>query len=275
MALMRVESPRGPLRKMHEAFRTALIHDLDQKGFADTYAQTITYGLLTAAISRTDRSAGADGTFVLAEDIHNMVPITNPFLKEMLESFLKVGGRGSARHNGLDFDELGVQEVVELLRSDEIDLPAVLDDFGNKNPDEDPVIHFYQDFLNAYDANLKIQRGVFYTPQPVVSYIVQSVHELLQTEFGLEDGLASTITWGEMVARHRTLTIPDGVKSSDPFVVVLDPATGTATFIVEVIEVIHKTLTAGWKKRRLTQAQQRAAWNEYVPTHLLPRLYGY
>jgi hypothetical protein len=279
IALMKVESSRGPLRKMHEAFRTALIHDLKQEGFADTYAQTITYGLLTAAISRTDRSAGADGTFVLAEDIHNMVPITNPFLKEMLESFLKVGGRSSEGQSGLDFDELGVQEVVELLRSSEVDLPAVLEDFGNRNPGEDPVIRFYEDFLNAYNKKLKVQRGVFYTPQPVVSYIVRSVHEILQTEFGLADGLASTITWSEMAAQMADngthLSIPPGTAPDSPFVIILDPATGTATFLVEVIDVIYQSLQAKWKQSRLTQAQQDHAWNEYVPKHLLPRMFGY
>jgi hypothetical protein len=275
MALMRVESTRGPLRKMHEAFRAALIHDLDQESFADTYAQTITYGLLTAAISRTDRSAGADGTFVLAEDIHNMVPITNPFLKEMLESFLKVAGRDTGRNVGLDFDELGVQDVVELLRSSDVNLPAVLEDFGNRNPGEDPVIRFYEDFLKAYNQELKIKRGVFYTPQPVVSYIVRSVHELLRTEFGIEDGLASTVTWGEMAAKHAELAIPTGSKVTDPFVVILDPATGTATFLVEVIDLIYKTLDSKWRQQRLSREQREAAWNEYVPKHLLPRLHGY
>lgn len=279
MALMKVESSHGPLRRMHEAFRTTLIHDLTQEGFADTYAQTITYGLLTAAISRTDTSAGADGTFVLAEDIHNMVPITNPFLKEMLESFLKVGGRGTSKQPGLDFDELGVQEVVELLRSSNIDLPAVLEDFGNRNPGEDPVIRFYEDFLKAYNKELKIKRGVFYTPQPVVSYIVRSMHELLQTEFGLPDGLASTITWGEMAehmsAAGRSLKIPQGTAAESYFVVILDPATGTATFLVEVIEVIFRTLKQKWKAEQLTLEEQEDAWNRYVPAHLLPRLFGY
>jgi hypothetical protein len=122
------------------------------------------------------------------------VPITNPFLKEMLQTFLRAGGQ----QEGINFDELGIQDVVELLRGDETDLPAILRDFGNKTRGEDPVIHFYEHFLTAYDKQLKIQRGIFYTPQPAVSYIVRSVHELLQTEFGLEDGLASTVTWGEM-----------------------------------------------------------------------------
>jgi hypothetical protein len=279
MKLMKVESSLGPLRRMHEAFRVALIHDLTPEGFADTYAQTITYGLLTAAISRTDMSAGADGTHVLAEDIHNMVPITNPFLKEMLESFLKVGGRGTSQQPGLDFDELGVQEVVEILRSSEIDLPAVLEDFGKKNPGEDPVIRFYEDFLKAYNKELKIKRGVFYTPQPVVSYIVRSIHEQLQTVFGLPDGLASTITWSEMVAKMavegKSLAIPEGTSQDSPFVVILDPATGTATFLVEVIDLIFQTLAQRWRIEKLTPAQQDAEWNRYVPAHLLPRIFGY
>jgi hypothetical protein len=208
--LLNAESEKGEITKLYKAFQTALIHDLTPESFADTYAQTITYGLLTAAISRTDTSEGRYGTFVKADDIAEMVPVTNPFLKEMLQTFLKVGGR----KGGIDFDELGIQDVVELLRGDETDLPAILRDFGNKTRGEDPVIHFYEHFLSAYNKKLKIQRGVFYTPQPVVSYIVRSVHELLQTEFGLEDGLASTATWGEMLALHpspnSSLPLPRG-----------------------------------------------------------------
>ena len=271
LTLIAHESEQGPLRKLHQAFRTALIHDLSEADFADTYAQTITYGLLTAAISRTEMSEGRHGTALLAENVADIVPVTNPFLKEMLQTFLTVGGR----QGGIDFDELGIQDVVELLRSDETDLPAVLRDFGNRTQGEDPVIHFYEHFLSAYNKKLKVQRGVFYTPQPVVSYIVRSVHELLQTEFGLEDGLASTVTWGEMQARQPELKIPEGIKADSPFVQILDPATGTATFLVEVISVIHRTLTAKWTMQRLTERQQQAAWNEYVPKHLLPRLHGY
>jgi hypothetical protein len=269
--LMGAETERGPLRKLHKAFQTALIHDLTEEGFADTYAQTITYGLLTAAISRTEMSEGRHGTALIAENVADIVPITNPFLKEMLQSFLKVGGR----KGGIDFDELGVQDVVELLRGEETDLPAILRDFGNKNRGQDPVIHFYEHFLRAYNKKLKVQRGVFYTPQPVVSYIVRSVHELLQTEFGLEDGLASTITWSEMAAKHSTVKIPDGTQPTEPFVVTLDPATGTATFLVEVIDVINKTMVAKWQRQGLNAVQQQDAWDEYVPKHLLPRLYGY
>ncbi len=279
-AVMKAESAKGPLTQLYDAFKKSLIHDLTPEGFADTYAQTITYGLLTAAISRTEMSEGRHGTALLASDLADMVPVTNPFLKEMLQTFLEVGGR----KGGVDFDELGVQDVVELLRGEDTDLPAILRDFGNKTRGEDPVIHFYEHFLKAYNKQLKIQRGVFYTPQPVVSYIVRSVHELLQTEFGLADGLADTTTWGEMLKKHPGLKLPPltdepgekrTISSDESFVQILDPATGTATFLVEVIDVIHRTLAAKWQQQRLTDAQQRAAWNDYVSRHLLPRLHAF
>ena len=258
------------MRRLHKAFQTALIHDLSEADFADTYAQTITYGLLTAAISRTDMEGGQFGTALAADNVTEMVP-TNPFLREMLQTFLHADGN----QGGINFDELGVQDVVELLRGDETDLPAILRNFGNRSPGEDPVIYFYEHFLNAYDKKLKIQRGVFYTPKPVVSYIVRGVHELLQKEFGIEDGLASTISWGEMIQRNPGIKIPEGVLPDSPFVQILDPATGTATFLVEVIEVIFKTLTNKWEKQHLSKSAQLTAWNEYVPRNLLPRLYGY
>ena len=209
-----------------------------------------------------------------------MVPVTNPFLKEMLQEFLTAGGRSG----GIDFDELGINEVVELLRGDETDLPAILLDFGKRKPSEDPVIYFYEEFLKAYNAELKIERGVFYTPQPVVSYIVRSVHELLQTEFGLEDGLASIITWGEILEKHPDLKLPpltdlpDETKTispDEPFVQILDPATGTATFLVEVIDVVHKYLSKKWQGYGWDKARQKDEWNAYVPKHLLPRLHAY
>ena len=302
------ETEKGPLRKLHEAFKTHLIHDLTEEGFADTYAQTITYGLLTAAISRTEMSEGKHGTALVASNVTDMVPVTNPFLKEMLQTFLQVGGR----KGGIDFDELGVQDVVELLRGNETDLPAILRDFNNKTRGEDPVLHFYEHFLSAYNKQLKIQRGVFYTPQPVVSYIVRSVHELLQTEFGLEHGLADTTTWGEMIQKGNAgvppasssqsgqdarapLTLPpltdepgcaETISSDEMFVQILDPATGTATFLVEVIDVIHNHLQSLWKKRgaaampSIPNSKSNIQnwsdfWNAYVPKALLPRLHAY
>jgi len=265
--VLAIETETGPFTKLMKAFQQALIHDLSPDDFADMYAQTIAYGLLSARVANPAHDT--------ADAVATHIPVTNPFLKELMETFLHLGGRKRKERggNGIDFDELGVSEVVELL--DAANMEAVVRDFGDRNRDEDPVIHFYELFLKEYDAKKRMQRGVFYTPQPVVSYIVRSVHELLESEFGLEDGLASTATWGEMAAKHAGLKIPDGVGPGDPFVVILDPATGTATFLVEVIDVIYLTLAAKWKRQRFTEAQQRAAWNEYVPMHLLPRLHGY
>ncbi len=281
-SLLAVEKDTGPLHKLMNAFREALIHDMEEDDFADTYAQTVAYGLLTARISRhsPDDNVGA----LVADNLPDMVPITNPFLKELMETFLHLGGR----RKEFDFDELGINDVVEALRN--ANMEAVLRDFGDRNPAEDPVIHFYELFLKEYDAKKRIKRGVFYTPRPVVSYIVRSVHELLQTEFGLEDGLADTATWGQMLQKHPDLKLP-AVKvkkrnSSDmveqpidpntPFVQILDPACGTGTFLVEVIDVVYKAMKDKWLAQGQTEMFDiPKLWNEYVTDHLLPRLHGY
>lgn len=261
--VMKLESERGPFRKLYKAFREALIHDLSENDFADMYAQTITYGLFSSAVFRP---AG-----VAADTAAQMVPVVNSFLKEMLQTFLAVGGR----KDKLDFDELGIQEVVELLNSPDTHMEDVLRDFDNRNPQEDPVIHFYEHFLAEYDKQMKVSRGVFYTPKPVVSYIVRSVHELLQSDFGLDDGLASTVTWAEMAEKNKDIEIPKGTDPTAAFVQILDPATGTATFLVETIDVIHRTMTAKWSKLGNGKSEIDKLWKEYVPKHLLPRLHGY
>lgn len=274
-----IETDKGPLTRLMKAFQESLVHDLDADGFADMYAQTIAYGLLSARIADPHKKTADDFA------VHMR---TNPFLRELMETFLKVGGRrGRAGGPGIDFDELGVSDVVELL--DDANMEAVVRDFGDRNPQEDPVIHFYELFLKEYDAKKRMQRGVFYTPRPVVSYIVRSVDELLRTEFGLADGLADTTTWGEMAKRFlpsptgptgrgaggEGLKIPEGVSPDQDFVQILDPATGTGTFLVEVIDLIHKTLVAKWKAQGHGKKKIEALWNEYVPRHLLTRLHGY
>lgn len=269
--LIAAQTDQGSLVKLHKAFKEALIHDLMPDGFADTYAQTIAYGLLSTAISR---ASGA----LTQDDMAANVAGTSPFLKEMLGTFIEAGGRKSGKAQGLDFDELGITEVVELLRN--ADMEAVLADFDRKNPDEDPVIHFYELFLKEYDAAQKVKRGVFYTPRSVVGFIVRSVDEVLRTEFGLEDGLASTATWGEVIAASKSkegaeIKLPEGAKEGDPFVRILDPATGTGTFLVECVDLIHQTMVKKWKAAGKRGAEIRALWNAYVPAHLLPRLTGF
>ncbi|MFD0860563.1 type ISP restriction/modification enzyme [Roseovarius aquimarinus] len=258
--LLIAEDDTGPMRTMLLAFRKNLIHDLDEDGFADMFAQTIAYGMLAARISRP--------MGIVADNLADMVPPTNPFLKELFGNFLNIGGRDKRR--GLDFDELGVRDVVDVLN--EANMSAVLRDFGDRNPKEDPVIHFYELFLKEYDPKKRMQRGVFYTPRPVVNFIVRGVDEILRTEFGLPLGLADTSTWAEVAARNDRITLPAHVKPDAPFVQILDPATGTGTFMVEVIDLIHKRMGEYWKGQGKSSAEIKAAWNAYVPAHLLPRL---
>ena len=264
------ETEKGSWRRMLAAFQATLIHDLDAESFADVIAQTISYGLLTARFSTPDP--------ITLQNLVDMVPRTNPFLKELLGDFVSAAGRRRL----FDVDEVGINEVVTLLNR--ANAEAIKRDFNNKTRGEDPVIHFYEHFLSAYNKKLKVERGVFYTPQPVVSYIVRSVHELLQTEFGLADGLADTTTWGEMVKKRPGLRLPPltdepretrTISPDEPFIQILDPATGTGTFLVEAIDVIYHALEAKWKRQHLTGAQQSAAWNDYVPKHLLPRLHAF
>jgi predicted helicase len=259
--LLEAEDESGPMRTMLEAFRKNLIQDLDEDGFADMFAQTICYGMLAAKISRP----GAD---LIADNLADMVPRTNPFLKELFANFLKLGGRD--KRSGLDFDELGARDVIDMLNRAKMD--AVLRDFGDRNPREDPVIHFYELFLKEYDPEKRMQRGVFYTPRPVVNFIVRGVDEILRTEFDLPLGLADTSTWAELAERNDAITIPDHVEPDAPFVQILDPATGTGTFLVEVIDLIYKRMVEHWENESSPKADIAERWNAYVPKHLLPRL---
>lgn len=263
--VLAIENNEGPIHKLMSVFKENLISDLDTDSFSDMYAQTIAYGLLSARIINPKANT--------ADAAHTQIPITNPFLRDLMETFLNVGGRSHSGGVGLDFDELGINEVVDLL--DNTNMEAVLRDFGDRNKKEDPVMHFFEGFLQEYDSKIRKDRGVFYTPQPVVSFIVRSVDEQLRTEFGLEDGLADTTTWGELAERTADLEIPEGTSPDQAFVQILDPATGTGTFPVEVIDLIYKTMAAKWQSQGKREAQIKELWNEYVPKFLLPRLHGY
>lgn len=274
--ILRYEKSDGPFHAMMAKFKQALIHDLSEDDFADMYAQTIAYGLLYTAIRS---HVSGEASPVSSERVQQLVLPTNPFLKEVMEGFFNIGTRkwdaDKEKITGIDFDELGINEIIAALKDEKTDFDAILRDFGNKNPNEDPVIHFYELFLKEYDALKRKSRGVYYTPQPVVGFIVRSVHEVLKRDFGLTYGLADTATWGDMIAKNPDITLPDGVSKDDFFVQILDPATGTGTFLVETIDLIHKTMVAEWKKHGLDEKQIEKQWNQYVPEKLLPRLYGF
>ena len=119
-------------------------------------------------------------------------------------------------------------------------MASVLENFGKHSGKEDPVVHFYETFLKAYDSKVREMRGVYYTPEPVVSYIVRSIDGLLKTRFNKPQGLADENT------------------------LILDPATGTATFLYMVINEIHQAF-----------AGQEGMWNDYVAEKLLKRIFGF
>jgi predicted helicase len=211
---------------LHEwlrAFRETLIPDLTEHQFADMFAQTLAYGLFAARVHAPNKPFSREAAAV-------NLPRTNPFLRELFEQIAGV--------RMPDTIAWAVDDMVELLKH--ADMAAILKDFGKCKGREDPVVHFYETFLAAYDPAMREVRGVFYTPEPVVSYIVNSLDWLLKTRLGRPKGLADENT------------------------LILDTATGTATFLYFVIELIHE----GFRK-------QLGAWDGYVSRHLLPRIFGF
>ena len=188
------------------------------------FAQTMAYGLFA---SRVHAPPGKPFSRELAA--YNL-PKTNPFLRKL---FAEIAGV-----NMPDSIAWAVDDLVELLKH--ADMAEILTDFGRGKGKEDPVVHFYETFLAAYDPKMREVRGVYYTPEPVVSYIVRSIDHLLKTRFNRPKGLADENT------------------------LILDPATGTATFLYFVIEQIRQKF-----------ARQAGAWDGYVAKHLLNRVFGF
>lgn len=281
LEVLEVEHSHGPVHKLYDTFRTGLVHDMTEKGFADMYAQTITYGLFSA------RTMDTDGHFELHEVI-DLIPTTNPFLKNLFKECLSTGDK----NHKIDLDELGVGRLVDLFdnlnRSDGTDaMQRILAEFGRQtfSGQEDPVIHFYEGFLKEYDSLQRIEQGVYYTPDPVVKFIVRSVNEQLKSEFGLEYGLADTTTWAEMVSSGRAEypVDPNTGKTNKEwidkikgraFVQILDPATGTGTFLKHVIEVIFQEVKLKYKKAQINETWEDY-WNSYVYNSMLPRIFGF
>ena len=248
------EGDTGELHAQFEAFRRVLIESLTIPQFADMYAQTLAYGLFAArcnapAAGFTRQSAAAQ------------LPKTNPFLRKLFNSIA-----------GPDLDpriSWAVDQLAELLAR--ADMTAILADFGHRTRREDPVVHFYETFLAAYDPKMREARGVYYTPEPVVNYIVRSVDALLQHGFGLKEGLAHSgkVRWKSLKTttthgKRKSSTSIDEVESWVHRVQILDPATGTGTFLYAVIQKIRERFEGN-----------AGVWPGYVAEHLLPRLFGF
>ena len=231
----------GSLHSLLTAYREVLIKDLSSTGFAELQSQTAAYGLFAARCSHDP----ASGPFTRQSAIFAE---TTPFLRDV---FGRIAGPGIDSRIAWIVDDLA-----SLL--DRTDMSAILADFGSRTVEEDPVVHFYEDFLAAYDPRLRKMRGVYYTPEPVVSYIVRSIDHLLRTHFNLNDGLAST--------EKINIEISEDEQEESPRVLILDPAAGTGTFLREVITLIRSAIA---------NKGIAGAWPDYVREHLLPRLVGF
>ncbi len=246
---------RTTLTDQYSTFRETLIHDLTTEDFADIYAETIAYGLFAA---RYNDDTADD--FSLGEAAEK-VPQTNPFLRQF---FLQIAAY--EKDPRLDWV---LNNFVELfLRTN---VHNIMANYGKTTGmNHDPVTHFYETFLGEYDSKRRKARGVYYTPLPIVQHIVKAVDAVLKEEFGLTDGLAddSTIKHTYNVDPYRKgkgTGKQHYTKTEDiPRVQILDPATGTGTFLNETIKLIAE------RKRNLGNG-----WSSYVENNLLPRLHGF
>ncbi|MBY5930227.1 N-6 DNA methylase [Halomonas sp. DP8Y7-3] len=243
----------------YETFRDNLIHDIEPEGFADIYAETICYGMFAARLHDDTLD-----TFSRHEALDKL-PKTNPFLKNL---FSYVAGGGLDERIAWIIDDLA-----DIFRA--TDVTSIMAGFGNLTGRQDPFLHFYETFLAAYNPDKRKSRGVWYTPEPVVDFIVRAVDEVLQTEFGLSDGLADTskvkIEWdtgqpeltkaGKPKKHGKNAVIEKEVHR----VQVLDPATGTGTFLAEVVKKIAPKING----------IAPGMWTSYVENELIPRIHGF
>lgn len=231
------------LKDQMKAFKQILIHDITPKGFADVYAQTISYGMFAARLHDPTLP-----TFS-RQEAAELIPKSNPFLRKLFGYIA-----------GPDIDDRikwMVDSLVDIFLHCNVE--EILKNYGKSTKMEDPIIHFYETFLSEYDPKLRKARGVWYTPQPVVNFIVRAVDDILKTEFDLPQGLADS-------SKTKIKTDVQGkqIEQEVHKVQILDPATGTGTFLAEVVKHIHKKFEG-----------QQGIWSNYVETHLLPRLNGF
>lgn len=248
-------NPETELEQQMNAFKDVLIHDITPKQFADVYAQTIAYGMFAARLH--------DPTIPTfsREEAAQLIPKSNPFLRRLFQYIA-----------GYDLDtriRWVVDSLVEVFLA--CNVAELLKDYGKRTQMSDPIIHFYETFLSEYDPKLRKQRGVWYTPAPVVNFIVRAVDEVLKTEFDLKEGLADTSKI-KVTRQHTTKATADRrsklqtVETEEEVhrVQILDPATGTGTFLAEVVKHVHKKFKG-----------QEGIWSSYVENDLIPRLNGF
>ncbi len=240
------------LQNQMNAFKEILIHDITPKSFADVYAQTIAYGMFAARLHDPCLD-----TFS-RQEAAELIPKSNPFLRKLFGYIA-----------GPDIDDRIkwiVDNLVEIFLACNVE--EILKNHGKATKMEDPIIHFYETFLSEYDPKLRKARGVWYTPQPVVNFIVRAIDDILKTEFDLPQGLADNSKTIIKVSLQETdKRYKDNVKTIEEEVhrvQILDPATGTGTFLAEIVKQVYKNFEG-----------QQGIWSNYVENHLLPRLNGF
>lgn len=245
------EDTTGDLHDQFETFKELLIHDISPADFADIYAETLAYGLFTARLHDTTLD-----TFS-REEAYGLIPSSNPFLKKLFQ------------YISTDLDDRAiwiVDDLCDIFRA--TDVHKMMAEFNRGTGRTDPFLHFYESFLGEYNSTKRKARGVWYTPESVVSFIVRGVDEILQTHFNLPKGLADTSKTTIMVDTQtpdkRSKTGYKQIEKEVHRVQVLDVATGTGTFLAEVISQIHQRF-----------ANQQGMWSSYVEEHLIPRVHGF
>ena len=243
------------LEGLMAAVKKILLRDITPKAFADVYAQTIAYGMFAARLH--DQTEGAGGDFS-RHKAAALIPKSNPLL-----------GNFFGHITGYNLDnrvQWIVDDLADIFRA--VDVAELMKDFVNTNGRADPFIHFYETFLSEYDPRLRRSRGVYYTPKPVVDFIVRAVDDILKAEFQLAGGLADTTKTTVKVNTEevdkRSETGFKRVSKKVPKVQILDPAAGTGTFLAQVVTRIHEE-----------RSSQTGVWSSYVKQELLPRLNGF
>lgn len=250
--LQEVETEGGPIRALFKDVRDQLLGDLTPDRFADVYAQTMVYGLLTARIAHPEEFKAERSISVLRFD--------NEFLDAIYARFR------NDSDGIIDVDELGLNELAEQLA--ETDVDELLADFGTDNQRDDPVVYFYEEFLAQYDPEQRRNLGAFYTPLPVVRYIVKTVDDALKS-FGLALGVADSTTWEEYVAAHPGVLIPERAKPGDAVVSMFDPANGTGTFLVEWLRQARRNDSRNGEAAALAHASAcEISLASYAVSHL-------
>lgn len=218
------KTKKGNIIGFYHAFQKYLISGLSKEDFADLYSQTITYGLF-AARTRSDNNFNRK----LAYD---NIPKTIGILRDVF-SFISLGELPKQMAWIID-------DISELLAV--TDVNNILHQYFHEGKGKDPIVHFYETFLAEYDPKTREKRGVYYTPEPVVSYIVRSLHSILKKRFNKPDGFAENS------------------------VTVLDPAAGTLTFLAETAKLAAEEFVSKYGE---------GGKKNFIKEHILKNLYAF